>query len=277
MLLTPCMSSATDLWECFVCEDSVDVVAGDAIPGHAPGGGRIVSLHAGYEHKGVYTDAFLARPAEGNSLPAVVVLSGMKGLTWTHREITRRFARAGFVALAPDYLDGQTPETLADGLLVKNSLDFGRAVDEIEGASAFLRRLPWVGSDTVGLMGFCLGGGLVLLALGKTDAFGAGVVYHQSVFLDSREFEGIDCRIQCHYGSEDPYTPREEVDAFTAALDRLGKDYEVHWYEGMGHSFAQISPEAEVPLVQHQMANESYERTFQFLKRELAEPGFGSP
>ena len=51
-------------------------------------GEKIVSLHAGYETDGVYTNAFLARPVDGAPRPGVVLLSGMGGLTWTQREIT---------------------------------------------------------------------------------------------------------------------------------------------------------------------------------------------
>ena len=44
---------------------------------------NIFSLHAGYETDGDYTNAFLARPAEGTGLPGVVLLSGMGGLKQT--------------------------------------------------------------------------------------------------------------------------------------------------------------------------------------------------
>ena len=63
----------------------------------AEDGERIVSLHAGYETNGVYTDAFLARPVDGNPRRGVVLLSGTFGLSWTQREITRIYARAGIV------------------------------------------------------------------------------------------------------------------------------------------------------------------------------------
>ncbi|MCH8139713.1 MAG: NIPSNAP family protein, partial [Proteobacteria bacterium] len=94
-------------------------------------GERIVSLHAGYETDGVYTNAFLARPVDGKPRPGVVLLSGMGGLTWTQREITRRYARAGFVALSPDYMGGQLPANRTEGLFAKNSLDVTAAVEEL--------------------------------------------------------------------------------------------------------------------------------------------------
>lgn len=240
---------------------------------------RIISLHCGYlAPSGDYVDGYLARPVDGVPRPGVVLLSGMFGLAWTQREITRIYARAGFVAISPDYLGGQRPGNREEALLVKNSLDVNRCVDHLVGAADFLRSLPWVGpSGRVGIMGFCLGGGLVLLAAGRTTKFQAGVVYHQSLFPDSAELKGIDCRLQCHYGTNDHSTPREEVDAFTRALDQYGKDYEVHWYEGQGHSFAQITPDADVPSAQRAAANLSQERAFEFLWRELGQASDAKP
>ncbi len=249
-----------------------DAMGDDDSKGKNGGDGEtIISLHAGYETNGVYTNAFLARPAGSRTgRPGVVLLSGMHGLSWTQREITRMYARAGFVALSPDYMGGQLPESRTDALLAKNSLDVGPVVEALAGGAAFLRSLPWVGPQgKVGIMGFCLGGGLVLLACGRTAAFDAGVVYHQSLFPDMRELEGIACNLQCHYGTEDHSTPKEEVDAFTKAMDRLGKPYELYWYEGMPHSFAQITPDAEVAPARRAATDLSYQRSFEFLHREL--------
>ena len=230
----------------------------------------IFSLHAGYERNGVYTDAFLARPADGKPRPGVVLLSGMHGLSGRQREITRYYARAGFVALSPDYMGGNKPEGRTEALKAKNALDIAATVERLAGAAEFLRSLPWVGEGgKIGILGFCLGGGLALLATARTGAFQAGVVYHQSLFPDPRELQNIKCGLQCHYGTDDHSTPRYEVDAFTSTLDKLGKPYEVHWYEGMGHSFAQIAPDEDVPAERRAAANLSHERSFAFFRREL--------
>ncbi len=243
------------------------IAGGPPEDGESP---AIVSLHAGYETNGAYTDGFLARPETGKGRPGMVLLSGMGGLTWTQREITRRYARAGFVALSPDFMGGQLPANRTEGLFAKNSLDVTAAVDRIIGGAAFLHSLPWVGPKSkVGIMGFCLGGGLALLAAARSNAFDAGVIYHQSLFPDPRELEHITCKLLCHYGTEDHSTPREEVDAFVRVLERLGKAYELHWYQDMGHSFAQIAPDADVPEARRAASDLSYERSFAFLKDEL--------
>ena len=230
----------------------------------------IVSLHAGYDAGSDYVNGYVARPVDGAPRPGVVLLSGMHGLSWTQREITRVYARAGFVALSPDFMDGLLPHGRAEALHAKNSLDVNRAVEHIIAGAGFLRSLPSVGPDgRVGVMGFCLGGGLALLAAARSSQFQAAVIYHQSLFPDARELQGIKGRLQCHYGTEDESTPREEVEAFVRALDQYGVQYEVHWYEGMGHSFAQITPDAEVPPARRAATDLSYERSFEFLRKEL--------
>lgn len=229
---------------------------------------RILSLHAGYDHKQRPVDAYLARPAVSEVRPAVVLVSGMHGLNWFQRQITRRFAQAGFVTLSPDILEGSLPEDRASALLVKNSLDVDLTVDIIAAGAYFLRSLPWVEPDgRVGLVGFCLGGGLALLTLARTDQFQSGVIYYHSLFPDPQELEHIDCELLCHYGTEDKTTPKEEVEAFRSVLEGYDKQYEIAFYEGVGHAF--VNPGAS-PSAQHQKAiTESLEKTFEFLRRLL--------
>jgi carboxymethylenebutenolidase len=232
---------------------------------------RILSMHAGYESAGRHVDAYLARPYDGVPRPGVILLSGMFGLTWTQRELTRLYARAGFVALSPDFLNGRRPRNRWEGLDAKNALDVPAAVQQLGDGADFLRGLPWVASDAgIGIMGFCLGGGLALLALTDTDRFGAGVIFHQSLFPDPRDLARLSGPVIGHYGTADTSTPPEEVEAFVRELDAAGRRYELHWYEGMAHSFAQIAPDADVPPDQRAAADLAHERSFEFLRRELA-------
>lgn len=234
---------------------------------------RIVSMHSGYETNGVYTDGFLARPASGTGLPGVVLLSGMGGMTWTQREITRHFARAGFVALSPDYM-GESLEGHAQRLRAKNALDVEHATKQIIGGAAFLRSLPWVGpKGRVGILGFCLGGGLAILAAARSREFASAVIYHHSLFPDERELDTLDCPLQYHIGTNDHSTPKDEIDAFTRAMDARGKKFELNWYEGMEHSFAQIAPDAKVSAPRRAATDLSYERSFAFFHRTLGRKG----
>ncbi len=234
---------------------------------------RIVSSHAGFEWKGVFANAYLARPAVREKRPGIVLLSAMFGLNWTQKELTRTFARAGFMALSPDFLQGQLPKTRAEGLLAKTSLDIDQTVELTVGAVRYLRKLPWVEAQgRLAVCGFCLGGGLALLVLARTRQFQAGVIYHHSLFPDPLELKGISCKILGHYGTEDLTTPKEEVEAFKEALDRYGKKYEIFFYEGMGHAFVD-PPFLKDSKERRKAAAESLARTYKFLREELAPKG----
>ena len=246
---------------------------GHGVPGTGPRPSstlEIVSLGAGWEMEGQFVDGFLARPIDGVPRPGLILLSNMRGLSPNQRELTRRYARAGFVALTVDVLHGQLPATRAEGRQAMNTLDIEAAIGQIVAGAGYLRSLPWVGAEgRVGVLGFCLGGGLALLALGRSDQFGAGVIYHQSLFPDPRALESIEAPLICHYGTLDRSTPREEVEAFTAVLDAHGKRHEVHWYEGLGHGFAERPPDADMPPAQRAASELSHDRSTDFLWREL--------
>ncbi|MGE5306560.1 MAG: dienelactone hydrolase family protein [Alphaproteobacteria bacterium] len=230
----------------------------------------IISSHAGYNARNGFVNGYLARPAVSENRPGVVLLSAMWGLNWTQRELTRTFARAGFVALSPDLLHGQLPKERASALLAKTSVDIDEAVDIAASATRYLRKLPWVGKQgRIGVVGFCLGGGLALLAAARTKAFQAAVIYHHSLFPDPQELRRISCNILGHYGTADDTTPREEVEDFKKALERYGKKHEIVFYQGMGHGFVD-SPLLKDSQERRKAASESLDRTYKFLRRELS-------
>lgn len=230
---------------------------------------QIVSLHAGYDYKGRTVDGYIARPSDPGTHPPVIVISGMSGLNAFQREMTRVFARAGFVSLSPDLFDGYSAPDHASALLAKNSLDIDLTVNRLSAGADWLRKLPWVDDHAkVGVVGFCLGGGLALYCMGRSDEFAAGGIYYQSLFPDPAELAGITGKLQCHYGTADHSTPAEEIDRFRAEVDRLGIKTEVHFYEGIGHSF--LNPRQEASGNREQAAALSLERTFAFFHEELA-------
>jgi carboxymethylenebutenolidase len=230
----------------------------------------IISSHAGYNTKNGFVNGYLARPAASEKRPGVVLLSAMWGLNWTQRELTRTFARAGFVALSPDLLHGQLPKERASALLAKTSVDIDEAVEIAAAATRYLRKLPWVGKQgRIGVAGFCLGGRLALLTAARTRAFQAVVVYHHSLFPDPQELRRISCKILGHYGTSDDTTPREEVEDFRKTLERYGKKHEIVFYQGMGHGFVD-SPLLKDSKERRKAAVESLNRTYKFFRRELS-------
>jgi len=244
--------------------------AGAQTPEIVSAGGpeKIVSMHAAYKSGQEIMDGFLSRPYEGGARSAIVLIHGYRGVDDGQRAVTRRFAKQGFSALSPDLFHEETyttPETCA---LAKTSLDIPWAVEKIADSVAYLRRLPCVGKKKVAVMGFCMGGGLALYALAKSNVFSAGVIYYQSLFPDPEELRDIEAPLQCHYGTEDVNTTATEIEMFREALERFGKKYEIHMYKGAGHAFLNNPEKDDRP--NRKAADQSVVRTTRWLKKVLA-------
>jgi len=231
-------------------------------------GERIVSMHAAYKSGKEIVDGFLSRPNDDGPRPAIVLIHGYRGVDDGQRAVTRRFAQEGFVCLSPDLFHGKlfsTPESCA---FAKTSLDVRRATEKIVDSVPYLRKLPFVGRKKIAVLGFCMGGGLALYALAKSRSFAAGVIYYQSLFPDPEELKTIRAPLQCHYGTEDANTTPSEIEMFREALDRYGKKYEIHMYEGARHAFLN-NPSGKIEA-NKKAAEQSVARTAKWLKKTLA-------
>jgi len=228
---------------------------------------RIVSMHAAYCSGKEVVDGFLSRPGSGGERPAIVLVHGYRGVDDGQRAVTRRFAQEGFVCLSPDLFHGKTYQTLEDCALKKTSLDIPRAVNNIVDSVPYLRKLPWVGNKKVAVLGFCMGGGLALYALAESKAFGAGVIYYQSLFPDPEDLKNVTAPMLCHYGTEDPGTTKTEIEMFRNALDKYKKKYQFEMYEGAGHAFLN-NPQSK-NVANRQAAQKSVVRTVKWLRKVL--------
>jgi carboxymethylenebutenolidase len=231
-------------------------------------GERIVSMHAAHRSGKEVIDGFLSRPSAGGERPAIVLIHGYRGLDDGQRAVTRRFAQEGFVCLSPDLFRGKTYHTLEDCALKKTSLDIPRAVRNTIDSVAYLRKLPWVGDKKVAVLGFCMGGGLALYALGQSKAFAAGVIYYQSLFPDPEDLKTISAPMLCHYGTHDPGTTKTEIDMFRHALDQYKKKYHIEIYDGAGHAFLNNPSSRDAP--NRAAAEKSVACTVKWLRKALA-------
>lgn len=229
---------------------------------------RIVSMHAAYKSGKEIVDGFLSRPNVNEPRGAIVLVHGYRGVDDGQRAVTRRFAKEGFVCLSPDLFHGKIYSTPEDCALAKTSLNVSRAVEKIVDGIPYLRKLPYVGKKKIAVLGFCMGGGLALYALGRSKGFAAGVIYYQSLFPDPEELRGITAPLQCHYGTDDANTTKAEIEMFREALDRYGKKYEVHMYEGAGHAF--LNNPSGRSEANRNAADESVAKTCKWLKKVLS-------
>jgi carboxymethylenebutenolidase len=182
---------------------------------------------------------YLAVPASGSG-PGVVVIQEWWGLVPHIKDVCDRFAAEGFVALAPDLYRGTQlsvtePDEAGKEMM---ALQLDRAAQDMSGAVDEVGRRS--SGDNVGVVGFCMGGGLALvLATQRPDAVAACVAFYGLIpWPDAQpDYSKLSGGVLVHVAGNDEYFSPEAAGAFEDQLRGLGKDVDFHVYEGVNHAF----------------------------------------
>ncbi|MCJ7997016.1 dienelactone hydrolase family protein [Rhizobium cremeum] len=210
---------------------------------------------------------YLALPKDAaGKLPAVIVIHENRGLNPHIRDVTRRMALEGFVALAPDFLSpqGGTPENEDQAREMFSKLDMAATVANGEATRAFLAGYEKA-NGKVGAIGFCWGGGLVNRLAVASPELGAGVAYYGAQ-PPAEDVPKIKAPLLLHYAGLDERI-NAGIDAYKAALEKDGKTFELHVYDGVNHAFNNDTSAARYDKAAADLA---WSRTVAFLKKYLA-------
>ncbi|EMI44308.1 dienelactone hydrolase family protein [Rhodopirellula sp. SWK7] len=208
----------------------------------------------------------LARPATGESFPAVVVIHENRGLNPYVADVARRLAVDGFLALAPDALSplGGYPGNDDDGRAMQAKRDRTEMLEDFIAAAKLLDTHE-LSTGKVGAVGFCFGGGIVnQLAVRIPDVLDAGVPFYgrQPEATDVSKIKtplliqnaGLDRRILAG------------APAFEKALAENGVPFEAHVYEDVNHGFHNDT----TPRYDEPAAKLAWTRTIAWFKKYLA-------
>lgn len=180
--------------------------------------------------------AFLAHPKKGKKFPAVIVIHENRGLVPHIQDVTRRMAREGFLALAPDALSplGGTPEDISNVGEMFKKLVPEQTTKNFVAAVKYLKTNP-LSNGKVGCTGFCWGGAMTNQVAVNSPDLDAAVPYYgrQPVAEDVAK---IKAPIMAHYAGNDPGI-NAGIPAFEEELKKQKKDYQIFMYEGAGHAF----------------------------------------
>ncbi len=197
-------------------------------------------------------EAFVARPEGDGPFAALIVAQEAFGVNDHMRDVCRRFAREGYVALAPELFHraGHGIEVPYDqfpavmpylGALTNEGIE-----SDLAACFAHLRGRADVDRARVGVIGFCVGGFVAFLAAcrlapaGTVSFYGGGIVRPRAqgrmrTLID--ETGKIRSPILCLFGAEDQGIPPADVETIRARLDALDVAHEVVVYPGAGHAF----------------------------------------
>lgn len=191
-----------------------------------------------FKGNGDIVPGYLARPESGDNLPAVVVIQEWWGLNAHIKDVADRFAREGFVALAPDLYRGVVAKEPDEAQKLAMELDHPKAIVDIQGAVNYLISQDYVSSQKAGVVGFCMGGGLSLLMSTEGKDIGAVVVFYGGRGqVDDDQANRVSAPILGHFGEEDHGIPIDLVRANEAKIKEHGKTIEFHVYPSAPHAF----------------------------------------
>jgi carboxymethylenebutenolidase len=183
---------------------------------------------------GIQMDAFLARPQAAGIYPAVIVIHENMGIdpqndtAGPHFDnLTRRFARQGFVAVAPNlYQRGGGPE--ANPSAQVNA--------DLKGLFSWLQSQPYVKKDGIGCVGFCWGGGTSISAAIANPDVDAAIIFYGRNPDPIDDVAKLTCPVIGFYGEADERISAG-VPALRDAMQRHGKSYDAKIYPGAQHAF----------------------------------------
>jgi carboxymethylenebutenolidase len=192
------------------------------------------------------TAAYLAVPvASAAPWPGVVVIHEAYGLNADIRGHADRLAALGYLALAPDLLDGKFWVRCIRTMFRQMADGSGPAFDALDACRRWLADRPDCTGKT-GVIGFCMGGGFALLCAPR-DGYSAAAVNYGMVPADARDVLAGSCPVVGSYGGRD-MMGTSHPQRLDAALTALGVPHDVKVYPEAGHSFMSPKPAAAKPL-----------------------------
>lgn len=211
--------------------------------------------------------AYMAAPKTGpQKLPTVIVIHENRGLNSHIKDVARRLALEGFLAMAPDLLSpsGGTPddEEKARQMISASNSDINQTnlVAAVEFLKAFKRS-----NGKIGAVGFCWGGGWAnQLAVAAPD-LKAAVAYY-GMQPKAEDVPKIKAALMLHYAGLDQRV-NAGIDAYKKALEANHKDFQIFVYDGVNHAF---NNDTSAARYNKQAADLAWGRTVKFLKEKLA-------
>lgn len=183
--------------------------------------------------------AYLARPAIEGAFPGIIVIHENRGLTDHIKDVARRLAKAGYVALAPDLASrmGGTASMAADQVAgTLGSASPEQLVADLNAGVAFLTTTAGVNEEKVGVVGFCFGGAYTLRLAAANPKVAAAVPYYGVTPEPASQLANTNAAIMGQYGGTDTRV-NNSIPALEDAMKAAGKTFEKHIYEGAGHAF----------------------------------------
>src|SRR5512147_596846 len=222
-----------------------------------------------YPSGNVTMKAFVAAPQTKEKRPAVIVVQEWWGLTDHIKDIARRCAAEGYVAIAPDLYSrlgyALTTDAGEAGKLM-NTLKQEDGLKDLNATVAYLKSVPEVDGARIGVTGFCMGGSYALMLPCVNPAIKAAVPFYGQVPNPDAPLQKLSAPVLYFYGEDDGWITKADVQRLAAALKKYNKPGEIKTYAGAPHAFFRDTDKA---VYRPEAARDAWGRTKAFFKQHL--------
>ncbi len=223
--------------------------------------GRMVE----FAGNGATARGYLSPPARGSG-PGVIVIQEWWGLVDHIKGLADRFGAEGFTALAPDLYHGESTTSPADAGRLMMALEIDRAVRDLVGAIDYLSAQEPTSGESVGVVGFCMGGQLAVAAACASPRIAAAVNFygvHPNVTLD---FSNLAAPVLGLFAANDGFVTPEVARKLRDDITSAGGNMDLHIYPGVEHAFFNDS---RPDVYDAAAARDAWERTERFLRTHV--------
>jgi carboxymethylenebutenolidase len=190
---------------------------------------------------GVTLLGYLSSPKTATKAPGIIVIHENRGMTEHIKDVTRRYAKSGFVALAVDLISRQGgTERIADPAQIPNilgqSADREALVQDMLSAVTFLKSQAKFAGPKAGVVGYCFGGGMTWLLATRSADIAAANPYYGPPPDPISAVQNIAGPVLAFYGETDTRI-NQNIPAIEQAMRQFNKTFESRIYPGAGHAF----------------------------------------
>ena len=222
-----------------------------------------------YQSGTVAMKAFVAAPHIKERRPAIIVVQEWWGLTEHMKDIARRYAGEGYVAIAPDLYSrlghALTTDAGEAGKLM-NTLKQEDGLADLNATVAYLKSAPEVDATRIGITGFCMGGSYALMLPCVNPEIKAAVPFYGQVPNPDTPIQKLACPVLYLYGEDDGWITKADVQRLAGAFKKYGKAGEIKTYPGAPHAFFR---DTDPSVYRPDAAKDAWTRTKAFLKQHL--------
>ena len=222
-----------------------------------------------YPSEGVTVRAFAVAPSVKERRPAIILVQEWWGLNDHMKDVARRYAKEGYVALVPDLfsrLGNRVTTDANEAGKLMNALPQADGLTDLQASIAFLKTAPEVEGSKIGVTGFCMGGSYALMLPCVSRDVKATVAFYGQVPDPDTPLQHLACPLLYIYGEDDGWITKTDVQRLATALKKYNKPGAIKTYPGASHAFFNDTrPEVYRPAE----AKDAWNRAVAFVRQHL--------